>query len=103
ALGGGLNAFYQDLASINTSLGNAQDRVMIMTWSEFGRRLTENSGGTDHGTNSLSMCIGKNVKGGFYGEYPALNNPDLYGNMRYMNTSDYRQLYATILDRWLNV
>ena len=103
ALGGGLKAFYQDLATINTPLGNAQDRVMIMTWSEFGRRLTENSGGTDHGTNSLSLCIGKNVKGGFYGEYPALNNPDLYGNMRYMSTSDYRQLYATVLDRWLNL
>lgn len=101
-LGGGLKAFYDDLASISTTSGNAQDRMVAMTWSEFGRRGKENSGGTDHGTNSLSLCVGKSIKGGLYGEYPALNNLDTNGNMRYASTSDYRQMYATILDRWLN-
>lgn len=64
-LGGSIKSFYDDLGTITTSTGLAQNRVMMMTWSEFGRRVTENSGGTDHGTNSLSLCIGNSIKGGF--------------------------------------
>jgi uncharacterized protein (DUF1501 family) len=54
AQGGSIGAFYEDLASIQTGDGNAQDRVMILAWSEFGRRVAENKGGTDHGTAGLS-------------------------------------------------
>jgi uncharacterized protein (DUF1501 family) len=99
ALGGAIKAFYDDLASISTASGNAQDRVMLMTYSEFGRRVQENNGGTDHGTASLSFCVGKAVKGGVYGAYPDLSNLDANGNMRY--TTDFRSLYATVLERWL--
>ncbi len=99
ALGGSIKAFYDDLASITTPSGNAQDRVMIMTYSEFGRRVQENNGGTDHGTASLSFCVGKAVKGGLYGSYPDLTNLDNNGNMRF--TTDFRSLYATVLERWL--
>lgn len=99
ALGGSIKAFYDDLATITTASGKAQDRVMILAYSEFGRRVQENDGGTDHGTAGLSFCVGKAVKGGLYGGYPDLSNLDGNGNMKF--TTDFRSLYATVLDRWL--
>jgi len=99
ALGGSIKAFYDDLASITTASGIAQDRVMILAYSEFGRRVQENNGGTDHGTAGLSFCVGKAVKGGLYGGYPDLSNLDGNGNMKF--TTDFRSLYATVLERWL--
>lgn len=99
ALGGSIKAFFDDLATITTGSGKAQDRVMILAYSEFGRRVQENNGGTDHGTAGLSFCVGKAVKGGLYGGYPDLGNLDANGNMRF--TTDFRSLYATVLDRWL--
>ena len=79
--------------------GNAQDRVLILGWSEFGRRVAENKGGTDHGTAGLSFCVGKAVRGGFYGDYPDLSSLDKNGNMKF--TVDFRSLYASVLDKWL--
>jgi len=99
-LGGSLSAFYQDLGTIQTADGNAQERTMVMVWSEFGRRVPQNANGTDHGTAGLALCLGRGVKGGIYGAYPDLASLD-DGNMR--NTSDYRSLYATVLDGWLQV
>jgi len=99
ALGGAIKAFYDDLASITTSAGKAQDQVMILAYSEFGRRVQENNGGTDHGTAGLSFCVGKSVKGGLYGGYPDLSSLDANGNMKF--TTDFRSLYATVLERWL--
>ncbi|HYS10575.1 MAG TPA: DUF1501 domain-containing protein [Myxococcales bacterium] len=99
ALGGSISAFYEDLASVQTAEGNAQDRVMILAWSEFGRRVAENKGGTDHGTAGLSFCVGRAVKGGIYGDYPDLASLDKNGNLKF--TVDFRSLYATVLDRWL--
>jgi uncharacterized protein (DUF1501 family) len=98
-LGGSIKAFYDDLASITTTSGKAQDRVMILAYSEFGRRVQENNGGTDHGTAGLSFCVGRALKGGLYGAYPDLSNLDANGNMRF--TTDFRSLYATVLERWL--
>ncbi|MBL0312261.1 MAG: DUF1501 domain-containing protein [Holophagaceae bacterium] len=104
ALGGSIKAFYDDLASINTTVNSqtikAQDRVMVVGWSEFGRRIKENNGGTDHGTAILSFALGNMVKGGFYGlGYPDLTKPDSNGNMVF--TTDFRSLYATILEKFL--
>jgi uncharacterized protein (DUF1501 family) len=99
ALGGAIKAFFDDLASISTPDGNAQERVMILGWSEFGRRVAENKGGTDHGTAGLSFCVGRAVKGGIYSDYPNLADLDRNGNMKF--TLDFRSLYATVLDRWL--
>jgi len=98
-LGGSIRAFYDDLASVQTADGNAQERVMILAWSEFGRRVAENKGGTDHGTAGLSFCVGRAVRGGSYGDYPDLSTLDRNGNLKY--TVDFRSLYATVLDRWL--
>ncbi|MBK8727041.1 MAG: DUF1501 domain-containing protein [Holophagaceae bacterium] len=98
-LGGSLDAFMKDLAAITTTKGPALDRVLVMSFSEFGRRVHENNGGTDHGTAGLGFLLGKGVKGGFYGDYPNLGSLDENGNLRH--TTDFRSLYATVLERWL--
>ncbi|HLW02824.1 MAG TPA: DUF1501 domain-containing protein [Ktedonobacterales bacterium] len=91
----GLDAFYNDLVAH----GKADD-VVIMTWSEFGRRVHENgNAGTDHGTAAPLFVMGNAVTGGFYGEPPDLGNLDQTGNLKF--TIDFRQVYATVLDRWL--
>jgi uncharacterized protein (DUF1501 family) len=88
-------AFYADLQQ----RGRAND-VVLMTFSEFGRRVQENaSSGTDHGAAGPMFVVGGAVKGGLYGQYPSLedlNQGDLKFNV------DFRQVYATILDRWLS-
>lgn len=75
------------------------DRVLVMTYSEFGRRAHDNaSGGTDHGTAAPHFLLGGKVKGGtLYGDQPALD--DLaYGDLKY--TTDYRQMYQTVAREW---
>ncbi len=80
--------------------GRAQD-VMIIGFSEFGRRLAENaSSGTDHGKAGLMFAIGEGVKGGLYGAYPDLEKLD---DGDPVMTTDFRQVYATALDGWLGV
>jgi uncharacterized protein (DUF1501 family) len=98
ALGGSLEAFWNDLQSISTPDGNAQDRTMILGWSEFGRRVPENKGGTDHGTAGLSFALGNAVQGGVHGIYPDLASLDRNKNMQF--TVDFRSVYATVLERW---
>jgi uncharacterized protein (DUF1501 family) len=100
-LGGSISAFYDDLASVSTASGNAQERTMILAWSEFGRRVQQNDNGTDHGTAGLAFCVGRGVTGGFYGAYPDLADLDGNGNMKF--TVDFRSLYATVLERWLGL
>src|SRR5579859_5350939 len=91
----GVSAFYNDLAAH----GKADD-VVVMTWSEFGRRVHENgNNGTDHGTAAPLFVLGNAVTGGIYGEPPDLGNLDQTGNLKF--TIDFRQVYATVLDRWL--
>ncbi|MGH2516892.1 MAG: DUF1501 domain-containing protein, partial [Ktedonobacterales bacterium] len=91
----GLTAFYADIAA-----HNAADNVVVMTWSEFGRRVEENaSAGTDHGTAAPLFVLGNAVQGGIYGEPPDLTNLDSAGNLKF--TTDFRSVYATVLDRWL--
>lgn len=93
-LADGISAFQADLAAH----GKADD-VVIMTWSEFGRRAAENaSAGTDHGTAAPLFVVGTNVKGGIYGDPPDLGNLD-NGNLRFGN--DFRSVYATVLENWL--
>ncbi|TMD48682.1 MAG: DUF1501 domain-containing protein [Chloroflexi bacterium] len=76
------------------------DNVVVMTWSEFGRRVEENgSQGTDHGTAAPMFVMGNTVNRGTFGEPPNLGNLDNNGNLKY--TTDFRSVYATILDRWL--
>jgi uncharacterized protein (DUF1501 family) len=90
-----MSAFYDDLAAH----GNDK-RVLTMTFSEFGRRVGENaSRGTDHGTASPLFVVGSSVKGGLYGQYPSLTDLD-NGDLKF--TTDFRSVYATVLEKWFN-
>jgi len=89
-----LAAFQADMEQMG-----AGDNVLTLAFSEFGRRVHENAnGGTDHGTASEMFILGKPVKGGLYGQYPSLSNLD-QGDLKF--TTDFRAVYATVLDRWL--
>jgi uncharacterized protein (DUF1501 family) len=72
---------------------------MLMTFSEFGRRVEENSSGTDHGTAAPLFVVGEGVAGGLYGEQPSLTALD--SNKNLIRTVDFREVYATVLDGWL--
>jgi uncharacterized protein (DUF1501 family) len=87
-------AFVKDVAR----LGRGDD-VVLMTFSEFGRRVKENtSQGTDHGTAAPAFMIGAPVMGGQYGKMPSLTELN-DGNMVY--TTDFRRLYATAIKSWM--
>lgn len=77
--------------------------TLILTFSEFGRRVQQNAGnGTDHGAANNVFIIGKNLKKqGFYNEAPNLIDLDKNGDIKY--AVDFRSIYATILDTWLEV
>jgi uncharacterized protein (DUF1501 family) len=78
------------------------DATLMMTYCEFGRRPKENqSGGTDHGTANAHFVLGGRVKGGLYGPPPVLTRLDSNGNLPY--AVDFRDLYATALERWWGV
>ena len=80
--------------------GNLQ-RVLVMTFSEFGRRVGENAnGGTDHGAAAPMFIIGNKVKAGLLGQYPSLAPHDLFqGDIKY--NVDFRSAYAAVLENWL--
>ena len=89
-----VKTFYRDLQAH----GRDQD-VVIMTWSEFGRRATGNaSGGTDHGSAAPMFLAGTPIAGGLYGERPSLYDLD-ENNLKF--TTDFRQVYASVLEEWL--
>jgi len=102
SLNDGLLAFYTDLKS----QGLFED-TLILSFSEFGRRITENgSGGTDHGAASVMMAIGGRVNGGLYGTAPKLNtdpqNPTLENSAGDVHfETDFRSVYAQVIDNWL--
>ncbi len=78
------------------------DDTLIATYAEFGRRPRENaSAGTDHGTASAHFVLGGHVKGGLYGQRPALDRLDGNGNLSF--AVDFRDIYATVLERWWGV
>jgi uncharacterized protein (DUF1501 family) len=91
----GIQAFFDDL----DAHGKSHD-VLLMTWSEFGRRVVDNaSNGTDHGTSAPHFVVGDAVKPGIYGAAPSLTNLDTNGNLLIQN--DFRSYYGTILSDWL--
>lgn len=93
-----MKSFYQDLEDTGM-----QDRVLSMTFSEFGRRIEENgSQGTDHGAANPIMLFGPALEGnGFVGEHPDMQNPDDFGNLAF--GIDFRSVYKTVLQDWLCV
>jgi uncharacterized protein (DUF1501 family) len=95
-LSGALKAFLDDLEQAKLA-----DRVLVLCFSEFGRRVAENeSAGTDHGAAGPVLLAGPAVKPGLLGTYPSLT--DLAdGDLK--PTVDFRSVYATILDHWLGL
>ncbi|MDH3591787.1 MAG: DUF1501 domain-containing protein, partial [Planctomycetota bacterium] len=93
-LGDALGAFYGDLKKCGLN-----DRVMTLTYSEFGRRVRENrSLGTDHGKAAPMFCMGGAIKGGIHGKHPSLEK---LSDGSLQHHTDFRQVYATVLNRWI--
>lgn len=97
-LSAALLAFLDDLKA-----AKAAERVVVLTFSEFGRTVRENaSAGTDHGTAGPVLLAGPGVKPGLIGTMPSLMDLDpKHGDLRM--TVDFRQVYATVLHDWLNL
>jgi len=76
----------------------ASDNVLLFMFTEFGRRITDNGSGTDHGSAGVAFALGEGVKGGIYGEYPSLdiNQQEEGGNLKY--NQDFRSVYTCILE-----
>jgi uncharacterized protein (DUF1501 family) len=91
-----LRSFQRDLESRGIA-----DRVLVLVWSEFGRRVEQNgSNGTDHGAAGVGLLMGSRVRGQMLGEFPGLASSGLdhQGNLR--ATFDYRSLYCSLLEQW---
>ena len=92
-----ISDFFDDLKE-----HDAGDNLIMVLFTEFGRRMKDNGSGTDHGAGGGAFVIGNQVKGGMYGNYPSLKPEDL--NQGDMNPNyDFRGLYATVVDKWLGL
>jgi uncharacterized protein (DUF1501 family) len=96
-LGDSVKSFVDDMKA----QGNMQ-RVLVMTFSEFGRRVSDNANsGTDHGAAAPMFVVGDRMKAGLLGEYPSLAPTDLFeGDIKYK--VDFRSVYASVLENWLH-
>jgi uncharacterized protein (DUF1501 family) len=93
----GVDAFMTDIRQHDHA-----DNVIVLLFSEFGRRVHDNGSGTDHGAAGPVFVLGDKVKGGHYGEYPSLKAEDLVQGDLNPNM-DFRGVYSTILDKWLKL
>ena len=81
----------------------ASDNVTLFLFTEFGRRISDNGSGTDHGAAGVAFAVGEHVKGGIYGEYPSLDpsQQEEGGNLKF--NLDFRSVYSSILEDWLGL
>ena len=93
----GISDFYADLKE-----HDAADNVLMLVFTEFGRRVKDNGSGTDHGSGGVAFAIGDPVQGGMYGEYPSLNEEHLLEGDLHFNI-DYRGIYGAVVERWLGL
>ena len=92
-----VDSFFADLRE-----HDAGENVVMMVFSEFGRRVRDNGTGTDHGAAGVAFAIGDRVNGGMYGAYPSLKPEDLtQGDLA--PSYDFRGFYATLVDKWLGL
>ncbi|MED5568738.1 MAG: DUF1501 domain-containing protein [Chloroflexota bacterium] len=81
---------------------DAGDNLIMIMFTEFGRRVRDNGTGTDHGAAGGAFVIGNNVKGGMYGTYPSLKAEDL--NQGDLDPNyDFRGFYSTVVEKWLGL
>lgn len=106
-VGGAVETFFADLDDMGIA-----HKVCMVVWSEFSRRPSQNQNGTDHGTQGPMFVIGGAVSGGIYGNHPNIdpNALDGNGNTVYsqapgdaFRSTDFRDVYGTILKHWLNM
>jgi len=94
---GAISDFFDDLRE-----HDAADNLIMMIFTEFGRRVRDNGTGTDHGAGGGAFIIGDQVKGGMYGTYPSLKPEDL--NQGDLDPSyDFRGFYSSVVDQWLGL
>ena len=89
--------FFEDLKE-----HDAGDNLIMMLFTEFGRRVKDNGTGTDHGTGGVAFVIGNQVNGGMYSNYPSLKPEDLSQGDLAPNY-DFRGFYSTVVDKWLGL
>ena len=93
----GVEAFFDDLRE-----HDAADNVIMLLFSEFGRRTHDNGSGTDHGAGGVAFVVGGPINGGQYSEFPSLKTQDLeQGDV--VPNYDFRGLYSTILEDWFKL
>jgi uncharacterized protein (DUF1501 family) len=105
-VGDALQVFYSDCADMGVA-----NKVCVVVWSEFSRRIPQNNNGTDHGSQGPMFVIGGAVTGGVYGNHPNIDESALDdgGNTVYtqnanpFRSTDFRDVYGTILKHWLNM
>jgi len=107
SVGNAIEVFYEDMRSLGI-----EDKVCVLVWSEFARRIQQNESGTDHGSQGPMLAIGGAVNGGVYGNHPNIDPAALYGdgNTVYsqaagdpFRSTDIRDVYGTILKHWMNL
>jgi uncharacterized protein (DUF1501 family) len=97
-LSGALKAFFDDL-----NQHGAADEIVMLVFTEFGRRIKDNGSGTDHGSGGGAFIIGERVKGGLYAEYPSLEPSQWLNGEDLRPTIDFRGVYGTVLEQWLGL
>ena len=93
-----VNDFFADLAE-----HDADDNVVMLIFTEFGRRIADNGSGTDHGSGGGAYIVGKPIAGGLYSEYPSLERERWAKGEDLEHTIDFRGIYGTILEQWLGL
>ena len=96
-MGPAIHDLYTDLKE-----HDAGEDVLIMMFSEFGRRVKDNGSGTDHGSGGVAFLIGDGVNGGHYSEYPSLDPDKLVEGDLAFNL-DFRSVYTEVLEDWMEV
>lgn len=106
-IGDAIKVFYDDCADMGVA-----DKVCVMVWSEFSRRIEQNDNGTDHGSQGPMFVIGGKVNGGVYGNHPNIepiaiddegNTPYSQSATNGFRSTDFRDVYGSILKHWLNM
>jgi uncharacterized protein (DUF1501 family) len=97
-LSGAIADFYQDLEE-----HDAADEVVMLVFTEFGRRIKDNGSGTDHGSGGGAYFIGTRVQGGLYGQYPSLDPSQWLNGEDLQHHIDFRGIYGTALEQWLGL
>ena len=95
---GAIRDFFDDLKE-----HDAADNVVMLVFTEFGRRIKDNGSGTDHGSGGGAFIIGESVKGGLYSEYPSLKPADWAKGEDLEHTIDFRGIYGTMLEQWMSI